>query len=75
MREFEAAVEHYGRAMELYDEDISFLTNRCMPPLSHLCSLRMVYTDVILHPAKYDGTAVQTHTGVASKFFGVQRRV
>ena len=26
---FEEALQHYGRALELYDEDISFLTNRC----------------------------------------------
>lgn len=27
-KQFEVAVGHYDRALELYDEDISFLTNR-----------------------------------------------
>ena len=27
-KQFEAAVGHYDRALDLYDEDISFLTNR-----------------------------------------------
>jgi stress-induced-phosphoprotein 1 len=27
-KEFEKAIEHYSKAMELDDEDISYLTNR-----------------------------------------------
>lgn len=27
-KDFQQAIEHYNRALELYDEDISFLTNR-----------------------------------------------
>ena len=28
-KDFQNAIEHYDRALDLYDEDISFLTNRC----------------------------------------------
>jgi tetratricopeptide (TPR) repeat protein len=28
-KRFEEAIQHYNRALELYDKDISFLTNRC----------------------------------------------
>lgn len=35
-KDFEAALQHYGKALELYDGDISFLTNRwgaiCLTP-------------------------------------------
>jgi stress-induced-phosphoprotein 1 len=27
-KQFEAAIAHYNRAFEIFDEDISFLTNR-----------------------------------------------
>lgn len=30
-RQFEAAIQHYDKAIELDDSDISFLTNRCSP--------------------------------------------
>lgn len=28
-KDFQSAVQHYDRALELYEGDISFLTNRC----------------------------------------------
>jgi tetratricopeptide (TPR) repeat protein len=28
-RKFDEALEEYGKAIELYDKDVSFLTNRC----------------------------------------------
>ena len=28
-KDFQNAIQHYDRALDLYDEDISFLTNRC----------------------------------------------
>jgi stress-induced-phosphoprotein 1 len=30
-RKFDEALEEYGKAIELYDKDVSFLTNRCDP--------------------------------------------
>lgn len=32
-RKFDEALEEYGKAIELYDKDVSFLTNRCDPEL------------------------------------------
>lgn len=32
-RNFDEAISHYDKAFELYDEDISFLTNRSAPQL------------------------------------------
>jgi tetratricopeptide (TPR) repeat protein len=29
-KDFEEAVKHYDKAIELFDEDISFLTNKCV---------------------------------------------
>ena len=38
-RQFDEAIQHYNRALELDDGDISFLTNRCMASYnSRLCS-------------------------------------
>lgn len=40
-KQFEVAVGHYDRALELYDEDISFLTNRWG-------SLSLIYLSIYL---------------------------
>lgn len=39
-KRFEEAIAHYNRAWELYDEDISFITNRCVSlvPSNHAMS-------------------------------------
>lgn len=37
-RQFDEALEEYGKAIELYDKDVSFLTNRCVDTVVALVS-------------------------------------
>lgn len=42
-KNFDEAISHYDKAYELFDEDISFLTNRCVPVdfATPVCRLRV----------------------------------
>ena len=44
-RQFDDAIQHYNRALELDDGDISYLTNRCVASATVFCPLAPVTRD------------------------------
>lgn len=53
-KNFDVAITHYDKAYELYDEDISFLTNRWVHQHMELCGIHLhEYAQLVVSEAFY----------------------